>query len=258
MYNRLGLMNQLIPAARIAIAISIAVFAVQQFVYGAFVTRYIPDPPPWVPAHPALAYFTGAIILLAALAILVNNRPYTAALVLACIGMFSGFVIDLPRLLMDPHNGIAWTNTGKALTIAAGALLVARSLPREPGLEQVAKLIPLARYFLAAFFIICGIEHFVYDQFVAKLVPSWVPGHMFWTYFAAVALIAGGIGMVVPMTARLASLLSAIMVFLWVWMLHVPRALAAPHDSNETTAVFEALAFSATAYLLSTSSPKRS
>jgi uncharacterized membrane protein YphA (DoxX/SURF4 family) len=79
-----------------------------------------------------------------------------------------------------------------------------------------------------------------------------VPGHLFWTYFAGFALIAGGIGMVVPLTARLASLLSAIMVFLWLIMLHIPRALAAPHDSNETTAVFEALAISATAFLLST------
>ena len=40
------------------------------------------------------------------------------------------------------------------------------------------------------------------------------------------------------------------MIFLWVLMLHIPRAVAAPHDSNETTAVFEALAISGAAFLV--------
>ena len=42
---------------------------------------------------------------------------------------------------------------------------------------------------------------------------------------------------------------SAVMVFFWVLMLHIPRALADLHNSNETTAVFEALAVTGTAIL---------
>jgi hypothetical protein len=40
------------------------------------------------------------------------------------------------------------------------------------------------------------------------------------------------------------------MIYLWIVLLHIPRALAAPRDSNETTAVFEALAIGATAFLV--------
>jgi hypothetical protein len=35
-----------------------------------------------------------------------------------------------------------------------------------------------------------------------------------------------------------------------VLMVHIPRALADLHDSNETTAVFEALAFAGVAFLI--------
>jgi len=43
------------------------------------------------------------------------------------------------------------------------------------------------------------------------------------------------------------------MIFLWVLMLHIPRALADLHNANETTAVFEALAFAGVSFLIVTS-----
>ena len=50
------------------------------------------------------------------------------------------------------------------------------------------------------------------------------------------------------------------MIFLWVVMLHIPRAVTATPATraNETTAVFEALAFSGLAFLLAgnTTSPR--
>jgi uncharacterized membrane protein YphA (DoxX/SURF4 family) len=100
--------------------------------------------------------------------------------------------------------------------------------------------------------VVFGIEHFVYPAFVATLVPAWIPGHLFWTYFAGVALIAGGIGMMVKSTTRIASLMVGIMIFLWLLMLHIPRAIADPRTGlgNEWTSVFEALAFSGIGFML--------
>ena len=65
-----------------------------------------------------------------------------------------------------------------------------------------------------------------------------------------VALVAGGIGLVVPATARLAGLLSGAMIFSWVFLVHIPRALETfPGTTGETTAVFEAIAMSGIAWL---------
>jgi uncharacterized membrane protein len=107
--------------------------------------------------------------------------------------------------------------------------------------------------------VVFGYMHFLYPDFVATLVPNWIPGHLFWTYFAAVALIASGLGILLNIQRRLAALLLGIMLFLWVIMLHIPRAVVAlPADhGNEWASVFEALAFSGMAFLLAGNRPEK-
>jgi uncharacterized membrane protein YphA (DoxX/SURF4 family) len=112
------------------------------------------------------------------------------------------------------------------------------------------RLRPLGPLFFAAFLILGGIQHFVYVDFVMKLVPSWIPGSRYWVYFTGMALVAGGVGILVPKTAWLAATMSGIMILLWVVLLHVPRALADLHNAGETSGVFEALALSGVAFLL--------
>ena len=98
--------------------------------------------------------------------------------------------------------------------------------------------------------ILCGIQHFKFAQFVATLVPAWIPGAMFWTYFAGVALIAGGLGIIVSRVTRLAALLSGAMIFSWVFLVHIPLVVKNPQSTGDVAAVFEALAFSGVAFLL--------
>jgi uncharacterized membrane protein len=112
------------------------------------------------------------------------------------------------------------------------------------------KLSPLGPLFLALFLILGGIQHFVYLDFVTKLVPSWIPGPRLWVYFTGLALIAGGVGILVPKTSRLAATMTGIMILLWVLLLHIPRALADPHAAGEISGVFEALALSGVAFIL--------
>src|SRR5262249_50754310 len=151
-----------------------------------------------------------------------------------------------------------WTYAGKALALSGGAFAVGGSVlatgkrfgDSSQSVNSNARLILIGRICLGLFMILCGIEHFLFAEFVATLVPAWIPGHLFWTYFAGVALIAGGLGIILPMTARLAALLSGLMVFLWFVLLHIPRAVSAGHDRNEWIAVFEALAVSGIAFVL--------
>ncbi len=92
----------------------------------------------------------------------------------------------------------------------------------------------------------------MFVEFVKSLVPRWIPGDVFWTYVTGVALIAGGIGLIIDRAARLASLLSGIMVFIWLIVLHIPRAIMSRgDDGNEWIAVVEALAVSGIAFMIS-------
>jgi len=259
-------MNKLTILARFFIAIAMVAFGVQHFIYMDFVTRVFPKLPAWIPAHSFLACVFGAFLIAAGAEIMIGKAARLAAVLLGAVILVSFALLYLPLLLTTPPNGGLWTSAGKALALAGGSFLVAGSFPVKLDaplgslstvVKALEKIAPLGRFFLAAFLILGGIEHFIYVDFVARLVPSWIPGHVFWTYFAGVALIAGGVGMSVPLTSRLAAALTGLMIFLWVVLLHIPRAATDLHNSNETTAVFEALAFSGAAFLVAAASKRK-
>lgn len=254
-------MSKLLAWGRLFVAVAMVVFGIQHWVYLNFVTRVFPKPPLWIPGQSLLAGVAGAFLIVAGVGIVAERQARTLALLLGGLILLSFIVLGLPAVLARPSNGGAWTSAGKALALAGASLLVASSLP--PGLAEAAgwrtwlvQLIPAGRFFLASFFVLGGTMHFIYTAFVISLVPAWIPGRLFWAYFTGAALIAGGLGIMLPWTARLAATLSGGMIFLWVLVLHIPRALASPHNANELTAVFEALAMSGAALLVATTFPR--
>jgi hypothetical protein len=164
---------------------------------------------------------------------------------------------QIPVVATVPFLSVEWTHAGKALKIVGGALAVAATLPAVGTLRHTflskavnlrGELIVVGRLCLGIFLLITGIQHYIYTEFVASLIPEWFPGDaVFWTYFAGVALIAGGIGLWIPRTARLAALLVGLMVFSWFWIIHVPRTFL---NVSSAVAVFEALFTSGLAFVL--------
>lgn len=128
------------------------------------------------------------------------TRP--AVLVLGAMILFAFLFLHLPLAIADPFVGFKWTNPCKALAMLGGVILLAGSLPPDAArFSRLRKLSFLGTLLLAEFLILGGIQHFVYADFVAQLVPAWIPSRHFWVYFTGVALIAGGVGMLVPKTA---------------------------------------------------------
>lgn len=240
---------------RIFFAVSMVALGIRQLLTGEFV-RLVPPLPAWLPWHPLWPYVTGAVLIGAGAAILLGRKAHMAALALGAMVLFAFLFLHLPLAATDPRVGFMWTNPVKALAMLGGVILLAASLPPDAGRSSSlgwgsSKLLPLGILFLSGFLILGGVQHFVYAAFVARLVPAWIPGPYFWVYFTGVALVAGGVGMLVPRTARMAALMSGIMMFLWVVLLHIPRALADLGDIGETSGVFEALALSGAAFILS-------
>ncbi len=247
-------MKELIILGRVFIAIAMIAFGIQHFIYLEFVTRAFPVIPLWIPGHAILACIFGAFLFVTGGAILFGIKVRLLTVLLGSTILLMFLLLLLPMLLTNLNNGIIWTNAGKALVLAGANFLVAASYPEDLNktklIQLLEKLLPLGRYFLAGFFILAGILHFIYAPFVATLIPKWIPAPLFWTYFAGIALIAGAMGMLIPRTAQLAATLSAIMVFIWVVILHIPRAFADLHNANETTSMFEALTMCGMAILI--------
>jgi len=254
-------MYKLSTLGRFFLAIAMVAFGIQHFIHLDFVTRVFPRLPAWIPAHAFLSSVFGSILFASGAAIMFEKAARPVALLLGAIILSSFALLYLPLLIttpLTPFDGVLWTSAGKALALSGGSFLVAGSLNVKldgpanalaAAARALQRFIPLGRFFLAAFLILCGIEHFMFVEFVTSLVPSWIPGGVFWTYFSGVALIAGGLGIIVPLTSRLAGGLSGLMIFVWVLIVHIPRAVAI-RNSNETTAVFEALAFSGVAFIV--------
>jgi uncharacterized membrane protein YphA (DoxX/SURF4 family) len=82
-------------------------------------------------------------------------------------------------------------------------------------------------------------------------VPPFIPFPRFWTYVAAVALLAAGVGLLARPVRRLAAVMTGGMVFSWVFLVHVP--LVFTRGADEWMGVFEALGISGVCLLLAAS-----
>jgi len=252
-------MQKLLTAGRASYALGMAGLGLQQFFYPGFRPVFIPHWSDVLPDPQFLTYLFSIALIVACAFIMFNFSAKRASLLMAGALLLLFLLFHLPFHLTNSLNSLgAWTDAFKILALSGGAFVVADSFGdfemERPSvlLAFLGKLMPLGRIFFSVMLIVFGIDHFLYAQFVATLVPEWIPGHLFWTYFAAVALIGSGISIISKIKIGLVSMLAGIMIFIWLLVLHIPRAIAMPElqNGNEVTSVFEALAFSGVAFVL--------
>lgn len=218
--------------------------------------RLVPALPNWMPVPAFWAVASGLLLVLIGGAILIGYRAGMAAMILGGLLLGSFLLQRVPEIVSNPGAGFIWTNPAKVLALFGGAVLLGSILPGGQA-RWLGKLSVSAAWLLAVFLLICGAQHFYYAGFVDTLVPSWIPpGQRFWTCFTGGSLLAGGLGLLVPRTKRLAALLSGLMIFLWVLLLHLPRSLELK-SAFELAGAFEALALAGVAWLVAGNCPAK-
>ncbi len=251
-------MEPLIRIARISYGIMMGALAVQQIVYGNF--RPVIMPPISFPGITICVYIFSIALFLASVAIILDRNARTIALIMGGVFLLLIVLFQLPyELGYDAgYQGlISWAGDNKELVFSGGAFVIAGSYPvfgkPESALTGLLeKLIPLGSVFVSITMICFGTDHFLYLSGVAGLVPAWIPWPVFWTEFAGAALILSGIAIILRIQLKLTALLLSLMIFLWLLMLHIPRAIADPYSlqGNEVSSVFEAFGFSGLAYII--------
>jgi uncharacterized membrane protein len=246
--------NRNISIARSFYAIALIAFGIQHLLFKDFIAGRAPSWPPSLPGQVLVAYVTGLILITSGLAVLANKKARLAMIVTGIIILLWAGLRNIYQIVSLPEYGGLLTNTFKALTLGSGAFIVASSFFNHDDSFFSGKLISrlslFGKYSIALFLLVGGIQHFLFADFVKFLIPAWIPGALFWTYFAGIALIAVGVAIMLNIKTSLATLLGGCMVLAWVLLLHLPRALE-NHNQNEWTAVFEALAVSGLLFLLS-------
>jgi len=183
----------------------------------------------------------GAVLIVAGVCIAIGKQGRATALLLGAVFALYSSLIYAPRIEAHVHDPGPWTSGCEVLAMCGAAWVLAGSNGRG---TSAGKSMPgaLGRLLYALPLVVFGTQHFLYARFVATLVPSWIPVRLFWAYFAGVAFIAAALSIATQQRSRLAASLLGTMFFIWVWIVHSPRVAAAPHNANEWTSLFVALA----------------
>ena len=136
---------------------------------------------------------------------------------------------------------VFWPYFAGIAILAIGAFTGAREASRAHGIDKLLAFGPL---FFALPMAVFASQHFTETKLVATLVPRWLPGHLFWTYFIGTAVIAASLSIVLNKRARLAAILLATLLILFVLLLHIPRILAHPKSVIAWAIALRDLSFS--------------
>jgi uncharacterized membrane protein len=141
---------------------------------------------------------------------------------------------------------VFWPYFSAVVLLAMGlSIILKNALAQRQGIERI---LPFGRLFLAIPMAVFGADHLTDASDIARLVPSWMPAHLFWTYLVGVALIAAALSIILKKHARLAAILLGSMLLLFVVMMHIPNIVAQPRERMLWVTALRDLAFSGGAF----------
>ncbi|MEO8703846.1 MAG: hypothetical protein ABI867_27595 [Kofleriaceae bacterium] len=223
--------------ARFVFAGGLLAIGVQNLVCGDFLPELQPVPD-WVAGRSGLAYAVGAIVIGAAAFVIAGRHVQRAARVLVVVLGLWVVALHAPQLIANPSNGGAWTSALEILAFAAAAWLLA-----------VAPHAAIAKLVFGCTFVGFAILHVIYADYVAFVIPAWIPGHVFWAYATAAAHAAAGLAIASGVVARIAAIMLGAMLGSWVLLLHLPRVVEA-NTRPEWTSMLVALTMCGAAWVV--------
>ena len=93
------------------------------------------------------------------------------------------------------------------------------------------KIINLGKWFFILPFLAFGFLHFGPLEFSLPYVPAWLPFPAFWVYFVGVCFILFVISVLLKKYDKLAAVLLALCLFLFVVLIHIPSAIGGDFKS---------------------------
>jgi uncharacterized membrane protein len=208
-------------------------------IYGDFALVWQPVAP-WFPARTALAYFTGALEVLTALALLFRTTAHWAVRVLLP-GIVLWQLLKVPDLIAAPTVEASYLSYGETALLLAGAwtlfACLANLAPSSPfAFLTGERSLRLGRLYLGLWIIPIGLSHIVYHEATVLLIPAWIPYRLFFAYLTGAGQIASGLGLIFNVLPRAAAYAEAAQLWIYTFLLWVPAVLYGP--SADVQAVF--------------------
>jgi len=249
-------MNLLLQVGVPFFAIPMVFFGVQYVRTGSY-EGVLPPVPPWAPGGVVGAYLAGALLIVAGLSILLRIKPRWGAAAIGIFFLLCVLILHTPRVHGLVYSGTDRTRAIEPLALSGAALVLIGLLPgdrnRAPSDCASDWVTPMGRWLFALSMIVFGVQHFMYAEFIATLIPPWIPVHLFWVYLTGAGMILVGVGAITRILGAVAATWLGVMFLLWFLVLHIPRAIAAMHNRDEWNSAFVALAFSGASFIVARS-----
>lgn len=225
----------LVRLGRLFIGVSLLAVGLQHLLLRGFIGD-LGLVPHWAPAHIVWAWIAGAILLVAGISILTTKftRPITTVLgFVFLLSAFLRFTTHIPGML---HNigdrGVFF----ELLACCAGSWMLAGTVHSSRLLSDNAdssRLVGLGRWLFGIAIVVFGSLHLQAPQWIAGLIPNWIPFHLFFAWFTGCALVAAGLSIAAGIGTRLSATLLGVMFFSWFVLVHAPRIAHALHNADE-------------------------
>lgn len=241
-------------ASRLLFGATFIVIGLIGVIGGGFAPIWRPVPEA-TPARELLGYLCTFVSLAAGVGLLVKRSAAPAALVLLIYLVSWTAVFKFPFIVHAPLEEVSYQSNGENLVLIAAAWILYAELAKVrtfPGGELGGRIAYLL-YGLAL--IAFGLSHFFYLDMTAPLVPSWLPGPVFWAYATGVIYLASGLAIVTSLLPRLGALAAAVQVTLITVLVWGPMLFAGGLSAMHWQETIVSWALTAGAWVLATGSP---
>jgi uncharacterized membrane protein len=143
---------------------------------------------------------------------------------------------------------VTWGMIGAGVAaLVAGLFLVRARFAAASGAGRVLVLGPV---FEAVALTIFAAEHFLIARGLSGVVPRWIPGALFWTYFVGAALLAAAISFIAWRYVRWSAFLLALLFLIIVATIDLPNLPKHTHERLFWTLTVRETAFAGGAMVL--------
>jgi uncharacterized membrane protein len=217
-------------------AVTLIVLGIMGFVSGDFAPIW-DSVPKATPGREALVYLCNFVCLACGLGIIIRRSATLAARVLLIYMLLWLTLVKGRFIVFAPLVEGSYQTSGETAVIAAAAWVIYTWLADDWDKKRLSfasgtRGVRFAQVLYGLALIAFGLSHFAYLELTAPLVPKWLPGAVFWSYFTGAAYCAAGVALVVGVCTRLAAILAALQIALVTFLVWIP-ILAAGHVSEQ-------------------------
>lgn len=216
-------------SGRLTLAAGIAGSGLLGLVAGDFVGRWEPIPAS-LPLHRPLAWLSGLVLIACGVGLVRRPTMRVSALALGLFLLIWVVALHGPLVIAAPADVRAWLYLGEVLAIACGALMLWAA-------PSHGRVVMAARLGYAFSLLTFGASHFDNSRLIASVVPTYVPAPMAVAGITGAAHIAAGIALLLNLLPRLAAMLEAAMMSVFVLLVNVPEVLSSPTHIGPWTAL---------------------